>query len=211
MRGCRNILIVLLLILALWWLLRKLDLLPSFRKMFAPKEVVIDQTPVVISQIRPLAQLVTITAYTEVAADSTMPASVGERLRDVLNPFSFEVHTNRQLVIVGKVTIHVGVDLQKLRPEDISIQGDSISIQLPNAEILDAILNPSGTDIFLEEGKWDNNTVTNLKTTLQHKAIEDVKSRGVLYQAEERAKAVLTNFLLAAGYRKVTVQKGRLG
>jgi hypothetical protein len=202
---------VLLLILALWWLLRKLDLLPSFRKMFAPKEVVIDQTPVVISQIRPLAQLVTITAYTEVAADSTMPASVGERLRDVLNPFSFEVHTNRQLVIVGKVTIHVGVDLQKLRPEDISIQGDSISIQLPNAEILDAILNPSGTDIFLEEGKWDNNTVTNLKTTLQHKAIEDVKSRGVLYQAEERAKAVLTNFLLAAGYRKVTVQKGRLG
>jgi hypothetical protein len=89
--------------------------------------------------------------------------------------------------------------------------GDSISIDLPQAEILDAILNPSGTEIFLEEGTWDNKAVTSLKATLQNKAVAEALSRGVLYQAEERAREVLTNFLLAAGYKKINIRKGRLG
>lgn len=211
MRFIRNILLILLLTVLLWWVLAKLDVLPSFRKIFASKDVLIEQTPLVIQQIRPLAQLATITAYTEVVADTTAPASTGDRLRDVFNPFSLKVNVNRRLVIVGKVVVHAGVDLYKLRPKDVYAKGDSVSIQLPPAQILDAIINPSGTDIFLEEGRWDNSAVANLKASLQAKAVREVKARGVLYQADERAREVLTNFLLAAGFKKINIRKSRLG
>lgn len=211
MKTIRNIAIVCGLMVLLWWLFSQWDLLPTFGKIFTPKKVEIDQTPLVIRQIRSLAQLATITAYTEVVADTTAPASTGDRLRDIFNPFSMKVTVNRRLVVVGHVVVHTGVDLNKLQPQDVFIKGDSISLQLPPAEVLDVILNPSATDIFLEEGRWDNAAVTALKTTLQQRAVQDIKSRGVLYQADERAREVLTNFLLAAGYKKVTVIRGRLG
>ena len=196
---------------ALWWVLGKLDIVPSLGNIFSPKEVIIDQSPVLIQQIRPLAQLVTITTYTEVAADSTAPAALKEKLQNILNPFSFDVNLNRQLVVVGKVVIHAGVNLERLRNNDVFLKGYSISIHLPPAEILDVIINPSATDIFLEEGTWDNAAVVNLKAKVRARAVEEVKNRGIFYQAEERAKAVLTNFLSAAGYKKIRITKSTLG
>ncbi|MDQ3277212.1 MAG: DUF4230 domain-containing protein [Bacteroidota bacterium] len=211
MRWIRNILVIFLLAMTAWWLLGKLDLLPEWGNIFRPKEVTIDQTPLVIRQIKPLAQLATITAYTEVAADSSVRTSVGERLRDVINPFSVEVKMNRELIVVGKVVVHAGVNLEKLTPQHLFISRDSISIQLPAAEILDVIVNPSGTDIFLEEGEWNNTAVIALKEQLQQKAVEEVKAAGILYQAEERARDVLLNFFRAAGFTKINITKSRLG
>lgn len=211
MRWIRNILVVFLLALASWWLLQKLNLLPSPGDIFRPKAVEIDKTPLVIRQIRPLAQLATITAYTEVTADSTMRTTIGERLRDVFNPFSAGVAMQRELIVVGKVVIHAGVNLEKITPQQLFISGDSVSMQLPAAEILDVIVNPSGTDIFLEEGEWDNAAVVALKNRIRDKAVAEVQANGVLYSAEERARDVLLNFFRAAGFTKITLTKARLG
>jgi hypothetical protein len=188
-----------------------MNLLPSLGDIFSPKKVEIDRTPVVIQQIKSLSQLVTITAYTEVTADSTMRSTLGERLRDVFNPFSVQVNMNRQLVIVGNVVVHAGVNLDKLNPQQVFIRGDSISLQLPPAEMLDVILNPSGTDIFVEEGTWNNEAVTAVKARIRDKAVSELKDRGVLYQAEERAREVLLQFFRAAGFKQVTITKSRLG
>ncbi|NTS41997.1 DUF4230 domain-containing protein [Flavisolibacter sp. BT320] len=211
MKWLRNILLIFLLAVVAWWLLGKMEIFPSIRNLFTPKEVVIDQTPVVIRQIKPLAQLATITAYAEVAADTTVRTTVGERLRDVINPFSGRVAMDRQLIVVGKVVIHAGVNLEKLTPQDVFISGDSVSINLPAAEILDVIVNPSGTDIFLEEGEWSNTAVVALKEKIRQKAEAEVKANGILFQADERARDVLLNFFRAAGFTKITITKARLG
>lgn len=211
MRLLKNILLVFLLALGAWWLLGKMNVLPSIGDLFKPKEVEIDQTPLVIQQIKPLAQLVTITAYTEVAADSTRKTTVGERLREVFNPFTLGVHTTRNLIVVGNAVVHAGVNLEKLTPEQLYISRDSVHLELPPAEILDVIVNPSGTDIFLEEGKWDNAAIVAMKNEIRSRAVEEVKRRGVLFQAEERARTVLQNFFLAAGFQKVVIVKNRLG
>jgi hypothetical protein len=211
MRKLKNIALFFVLLIAAWWLLGKLNLIPSIGNLFRPKEVVIDQTPVVIQQIRPLAQLVTVTAYTEVAADSTKKTTVGERLGELFNPFTMEVHATRRLIVVGNAVVHAGVDLKKLTAQQLYVGGDSVHLQLPPAEILDVIVNPSGTDIFLEEGKWDNLAVVTLKNAIRQKAVDEVKRRGILLQAEERARDVLRNFFVAAGFRKVVIVKNRLG
>jgi hypothetical protein len=211
MRLLRKIVFVVLLLIGGWWLLGKMDVLPSIGEIFRPKEVEIDQTPVIIQKIKPLAQLITITAYTEVAADTSRKTTIGERLRDVFNPFTLGVQTTNNLIIVGNAVIHAGVNLQKLTPEQLYISRDSVHLNLPPAEILDVIVNPSGTDIFLEEGKWDNKAIIALKGEIRRRAVEEVTRRGVLYQAEERARVVLQNFFLAAGFQKVVIEKRRLG
>lgn len=211
MKWLKNILLIFLLLLAVWWLLGKINVLPSLGDLFGSKEVEIDQTPLMIQQIRPLAQLVTITAYTEVAADSTRRTTVGERLVEVFNPFTLGVHSTRQLIVVGNAVVHAGVNLEKLTPDMLYLSRDSVHLQLPPAEILDVIVNPSGTDIFLEEGKWDNVAVVALKNKIRSKAAQEVRQRGVLLQAEERAREVLLNFFNAAGYRNVVIAKNRLG
>jgi len=211
MKLIRNILLMVLLAVGLWWLLGKLNILPSLGRIFSPKEVTIDETPVLVQQVKPLAQLVTITAYTEVTADTTARSSTGERIRDIFNPFSFEVNMNRRLIVTGGAVVHVGVDLQKLEEKNFTVRNDSIFLQLPAAEILEVIVNPSSTAIFLEEGQWNNEAVTNLKRRIQAMAIEEVRNRGLLYQAEERARDVLTDFFIAAGFKYVSIQKSRLG
>ena len=111
---------------------------------------------------------------------------MGERLRDVFNPFSLEVHTTNKLVVVGNVIIHAGVNLEKLTPEQLFVHRDSVHLQLPPAEILDVIVNPSGTDIFLEEGEWPNEAVVALKKEIGNKAVEEMKRRGILLQPPAR-------------------------
>ena len=44
---------------------------PSLSKLWKPAEVTIDKTPVIITQVKAIAQLITISAYDEIVVDST--------------------------------------------------------------------------------------------------------------------------------------------
>lgn len=198
---------LLLLLAAGWWLLSKL---PAPGTWFTAKKVTIDETPLILKEIKPLAQLITISSYDELIADTTMPTTPTERITSILNPFKFEkVYTEKRLVIIGKVTSHVGVDLNRLQAKDISVHKDkdSIHIYLPRAEVLDVIINPSNTEVFLEQGKWDNNAIVELKKSLQQQAIAAVEQKGLLQQSQAKAIDLLTNFFTALGYKKVVVEQ----
>lgn len=191
----------------LLWFLSKNSFFPSFKKIFDAKEVAIDETPLLIKEIKPLAQLVTITAYNEILVDSVMKTSQGERIGAILNPLHFgKILTSKKLVIIGKTMVQVGVDLQKLSDDDIIISNDSIHLALPAAEILDIILNPSGTEIFSEQGSWTNEAVVDLKQKIQKRAEAIILEQNLLMIAESRTKEVLQQFLQSAGYKHVTIQ-----
>jgi hypothetical protein len=191
----------------LLWFFSKKTFFPSFRNVFSAKEVTIDETPLLIQEIKPLAQLVTIAAYNEILVDSVMPTSQSERIGAVLNPLHFgKILTSKKLVIIGKTMVQVGVDLQKLTENDITIVNDSISIALPEAEIFDIILNPSGTEIFSEQGSWTNEAVVELKKKIQKRAEAIVIEQNLLTIAESRTKEILQQFLQSAGYKHITIQ-----
>ena len=204
MKRIRNILIIILLLLIAGWLFTKYKSLPPFSSIFKPKPVLIENTPVVVKQIQAIAQLITISAYEEMVADTTVTDT---RTIDIpLLPAIVLPSPTRKLVIIGKSTTNIGIDMQQLRDSDISGTKDSIHIILPAAQILDAIVNPSDVEVFIEEGAWDNTAVTNLKNKIRYLAISDAMSRGLLAQSERKAVDVLTNFFKAAGYQKVVVQ-----
>ena len=75
MRFIKNGILILLLVVGGWWLLSKLNLLPSLGDLLAPKAVQIDETATIVKDIQPLAQLVTLSAYNEIVVDSVVKHS----------------------------------------------------------------------------------------------------------------------------------------
>src|SRR4051794_10985400 len=106
-KGIRRILIITLLLVITCWLFTKYKALPSLNDIFKPKPVLIENTPVVVKQIQAIAQLVTISAYEELVADTTVidTKSIGIPL---LPPIQVSA-LPRKLVIIGKSTTNIGI------------------------------------------------------------------------------------------------------
>lgn len=191
---------MLLVLTGLIWVCFQVKKMPSLANLFTPEKVVIENSPVIVRQLKALSQLVTVSMYDEIVAD-TLRAEV----QSFHLPLLPAVSSLNRLVIIGKVSVHVGIDMQQLHEGDISGTKDSLHIKLPPAQVLDAIVNPSGVEVFIEDGDWNNTAVASLKTKIQYLAITDAQSRGLLTQSENKAKELLSNFFMAAGYKKVEV------
>lgn len=189
-------------------LLLKNTWLPSVMNIFKPKPVVIDNTPILIKQINELAQLCTITVFDEVVADSVeiRSKSVVESLLPDLSAFGSLPITGRRIVIIAKGKIVAGTDLKKLQQQSIFVHEDSVAVLLPHAEILDAIINPSGIETFSEMGSWTDKEITAVKIKARTKMINRALQQNILTKANERSKMLMENFLRGTGFKKVTVQ-----
>ena len=194
--------------LASWWLLSKFTNIPSMGNLFQPKPVTIEQTGVWVKEIKALAQLVTVSAYDEVVADtvrSLLPPLF--RIPSVFPPVVLpeSLLGKQKLVMVGKTTTHVGIDMQRLKPEDIVVIKDSIHLTLPRAQVLDVILNPSDVDVFIEEGAWSQGAVATLKNKIRMHAAQKIKQQGLLNTAEAKTTTLFTQFFEGAGFKKVAI------
>jgi Protein of unknown function (DUF4230) len=194
------------LILVIIFIFQRINWLPSFREIFGAKPLVIDNTPVLIKEINELSQLVTVTAYDEVVVDSVKFDANDLTVRTItgitMNPLkpAFE-----RLVLIVKGIIVAGTDLKQLKNDDIFIKEDSVSVRLPRAVILDAIVNPSGFETFIETGEWNNDAVGKVKIKARDKMINRALSNKILEKAEAKAKFLMENFLKSSGFRKVDV------
>lgn len=196
-----------LLLSMFFWLINKLNNVPSMRNLFTAKQVIIDQTPILIKDIKSIAQLVTVAAYDEVVVDSAVynrTAAIIDVLRKV-SPLSVLPGAQKELVLIAKGRVLAGTNLQKLTKESIRINQDTIWLQLPKAEILEAIINPSGFETFEEKGQWTYNEVNAVKIKARQKMINRALERGILNKANNKAKLVISNFLQAANYKTVYV------
>ncbi len=200
----KQISVFLLLAIIALWIVMKIQSLPSLKNLFKNKPVVIANTPVAVKQIQALAQLVTVSMYEEIVVDSN--ANNDTKLDVPLLPNITLLSSEKTLVMIGKTTTHVGIDMQQINNENISGTPDSIHIVLASAQVLDAIINPSDVTIFIEKGEWNNEAIIRLKTKMQTIAIADAQSRGLLSQSEAKAREILTQFFIAAGYKKVVIQ-----
>jgi hypothetical protein len=205
-RTARTILVSALVIVLAVFLLRKADLLPSFRDFFASKPVTIDQTPVIVANIRELAQLVTLTAYDEVVADS-MRLGPADILVHALTIPGASLITPDHIVLVGKGRVMAGIDLKLLKEGDIHPYKDSISISLPAASILEVVMNPSDFDTFIESGNWTPDAVTRVKVKAREMLTRRALEQGIIPKAQARGELLLGNFFRAAGFGKVTFLK----
>jgi hypothetical protein len=206
MKFFRNYILVVLGIVIVITLLQKFKVLPSWDNLFSAKPVVIDETPILVSEIKELAEMITVTSFDEVVVDSIKPSQY-----DVINKITgFSVPTLSpsadRLVIVAKGKVLAGTDLSGLMPDDIYVKDDSISMVLPPARILDIITNPSDFSTFSETGDWPPAAATALKTQARDKILRRALNQGILNKANLRSISVMESFLRSLGYKKINIR-----
>ncbi len=199
--------VLMVLILTGIYAMQRIKLLPSFADIFKSQEVEIDNTVILVKEINNLAQLITISAYNEIAIDSIKKG--WSLFNNPLIPGLLNIpdlkKPDHKLVLIGKGKILAGVNLTKLSASDVFIQKDSVSLVLPKAEIFQVILNPSGFEVFEETGTWTDDEVKTVKIKLRDKLLANALQENILQKAGSKAVAVIENFLRAAGFKKVTV------
>ncbi len=205
-RMLRRLLLFILLFLVVMLLIRKTNLVPSLRNVFTSKAVVVDETPLLVTEIRNIAQLMTVEAYSEVVVDSTRyPLGIPPRIFNAIPGNPLGLFGASQLVLIVRGKVIVGVDLKNINANNVLVKGDSLFVQLPRAQVLDIITNPSDVETFIERGNWDERAATVLKVRARNKLVQQALAQGALQQADSKARQLVYELLKNTGYKWITV------
>lgn len=191
---------------------QKMNWLPDPAGWFESKPVTIEETQILVSEIKQIAELQTAKMYSEMVVDSfqlTRDNVVMKALKDaILSPFAIYpgLPSGNKLVLVVSGSVTAGIDLQRLSDSSIRIFNDSVVLTLPSSRILEVITNPSGFDVFIEEGNWSQAAVLAVKEKARQKMVNEALRRGLIGKANTQAMEMMERFLEAVGFKKITIQ-----
>ncbi|KAB2645796.1 MAG: DUF4230 domain-containing protein [Verrucomicrobia bacterium] len=136
-------------------------------------------TAVVLRQVQTLSQLVTV-------------KYVMEKVLVYEDVKWFPGGDNRVLMIAHGV-VKAGVDLDRLKPEDIQVHEKKVKIKLPAAQIMDCYLDDKQTQVVERTTGLLRTFDKDLEQTARKIAVDDVRrgarAAGILKDADERALA----------------------
>ena len=172
-------------------------------------ELSIDKTANVVTEIKKISEFTSACFYEEIILQETKASSVvdnsaGRKVASWLGKDSKELMSD-QLVIVANGTVRAGFRLDQLDENKITITADTLSLVLPKAEIFDVIVNPSDFDIYIEDGTWDDPTVTAIKNKAITQIKEDALKDGILEKAQESGIKKLTELFKNFGFSEVII------
>jgi hypothetical protein len=159
-------------------------------------------TAVLLQEVQTLSQLVTVKYVMEkVVIQEDPPQNQIRRL----------LPDDTRIIIVAHGIVKAGVDLGKLQPGDLRVNGRKIRVVLPPAQITDAYLDEKQTQVIEHNTSFLRDFNKNLETTARQNALEDIRraarNSGILKDAEERARAQLTSLFRQLGYEAEVVSK----
>ncbi len=114
-----------------------------------------------------------------------------------------------------EAAIKIGVDLEKLKEEDISIQGKRISIKLPPVEIINFSYPAEGFKVierYSENNailKWNSIGVKQKDELYRQGEIDirnNIKNLGIIETAQKNARTLLTKVLQLSGFQEIYIE-----
>jgi hypothetical protein len=148
-------------------------------------------TPTVLRQVQSLAQLVTVKYVLEKVVVVEDVKWFGE---------------NRVLLVAHGV-VKAGVDLQRLKPEDVRVSGRAVAVRLPPAEITDAYLDDKQTRVIERTTGLLRVFDKDLEQKARQHAAGEIRraarEAGILQEANERARAQVERLLRDLGFEQV--------
>lgn len=117
---------------------------------------------------------------------------------------------DRKILISCRAKIKAGIDLSKIRKEDIKINGNSINIVVPTAEVSEFSMEPKYIKTEVESVSWfrDHFTQKEKNEFLKQgeKAIrEDIENSGIYSNAEYEAELFINDFYKRQGFERVII------
>ena len=113
---------------------------------------------------------------------------------------------NRVMLLAHGV-VKAGIDLKRLKPEDVTITEKKISIHLPRSQITDAYLDDKASQVIDHTTGLLRAFDKDLEQAARQNAVDDIaraaRQAGILDDAEKRGKTELENLLKRAGFEQV--------
>ena len=177
------------------WLATGTGLLSLLRAYRGGTLIHIDQ-PTVVRQIQQLQRLETVSF--------TMDKIISGEHDSPYLP-KFLVSDRLLLVVHGEVI--GGVDLSKLEPADVVVQGQSISLRLPQAKILVTRLDNEQTRVYSRDTGLFSSPDPNLESEVRQEAerqLQEAAMQGnILKTADGNARSTISSLLQGLGFKKV--------
>jgi hypothetical protein len=157
--------------------------------------------PSVIEQVHALSRLETVNYQLEkiITAKSSGPL------------FDFLTSDKNLLVAHGEVV--AGIDLNKVQPSDIEVVSGSVTITLPQAEILSSKLDNDKTYVYDRQtgllNRPDPNLESKVRIVAEQQIVDAAKEDGILDKARANAEQTLRTLLNGLGYKDVEFKEGR--
>ncbi len=117
---------------------------------------------------------------------------------------------DRKILIKTRAVVKAGIDLQKLKEDDIVIKGNTIEITLPEAEYISFNMDPNYTKTEVESisGFRDNFSQKEKNEILRQgeDAIKrDLEKTNILQDASSNAEDVIRDFYKEMGFKRVII------
>ena len=157
-----------------------------------------ENTATVVEQVQTLSDLVTVKYVLEkvVILDSPPTSALGQF-----------VEGNNRVLLLAHGIVKAGIDLKRLKPEDVLISGRKITLRLPPPQITDAYLDERQTQVIDWQRDFLRTFDKDLEQTARQNAVDDIsraaRTDGILNDAGERARLELALFLHQAGFEQV--------
>lgn len=157
-----------------------------------PTPTIIPDPVTYINEIRALARL------------ETIQYSVEKVITGQTGGGTFETLFGDKILFVGHGTVIAGIDMDKLRPEDMRYENGVLRVRLPPAEIFIATLDNEKSYVYDRETGLLTKPDPNLETLVRQRAEQEILKGaledGILEQAQINAEAYLLKFFNALGF-----------
>ena len=153
--------------------------------------------PVVVEGIQELDQLATVRWTESVLVTRESGGDVWERL--------FE---GEKVLLIATGKVEAGVDLGDIHKDDVSVQGDAVTIDLPEPEVLSASLDEETTRVYDRDLSPlnfhpDDDLVEKARLRAVEKTEAAARENGILETAEENAQDSIRAFVTTLGFEEV--------
>ncbi len=187
-----NIAALLAIALLLYNPLARLGLVPSLPRLLGGGAPRIEQTPVIVQQVKNIAQLFTQTFYDEVVYDTGLMRTP---------PFN----QDKRLIFIAKGEVVAGFDLSQLNESAIIRRDKSIVVKLPPARVLEVVLNPSGFETFLEKGEITFEESKKYREDARRIFEFNALRKGILKNSAAQGRETLEKFFRLLGFESVDI------
>jgi hypothetical protein len=157
-----------------------------------PTPTIIPDPVTYINEVRALARL------------ETIQYSVEKVITGETGGGTFKSLFGDKILFVGHGTVIAGIDMEKLKPEDMHYENGVLTVKLPPAEIFIATLDNEKSYVYQRDTGILAKPDINLETLVRQNAEEEIRKAaiedGILTQAQANAEAYLFKFFAALGY-----------
>jgi hypothetical protein len=155
-------------------------------------------SPVVVEGVRELDQLATVRVTESILVTRE---SGGENALDRL--FSGE-----KVLLVAAGDVEAGVDLSGIGGDDVRVEGETVTIRLPEPEILSASLDEEKTRVYDRDYsplnlRPDDDLVEEARAEAEERIEAAARENGVLDTAETNAEESIGAFVQVLGFERV--------